>query len=99
MSKLLGDVETIYPMNLTMRERMKVEGGVLDREALVEAKQKLMKFAMDYLKEELIEVKHSFVDRGGNSEVDLTIDAVVITGDDWRRLSAKLERIEAQERA
>ena len=92
MNNILMDIEA-HQVNLTMRERMDVDKGILDREKLIESKQKLMKFAMDYLKDELIEVEQTFIDRGGQSVVELSIDAVVIKGDEYRRLVKMLERI------
>jgi len=92
MNNILMDIEA-HQVNLTMRERMDVDKGVLDRESLTQGKQKLMKFAMDYLKEELVEVKQEFVDRGGQAVVELSIDAVVLKGEEYRRLMKVLERI------
>lgn len=86
-------VEDVHQVNLTMRERMDVTNGILDRERLTEGKQKLMKFAMDYLKDELIEVKQEFVDSGGQSVIELSIDAVVMRGEEYRRLVKILEKI------
>ena len=91
MSNYRGVIDEAFHVTLTMRERMDVTKGVLDRDRLILAKQNLMKFAMDYLKDDIIEVKQEFVDRGGQAVVDLSIDAVVLRGEEYRALVKRLE--------
>jgi hypothetical protein len=79
-----------YQVNLTMKGPVPAKDGLLNENTLEENKDKLFKFVTDYLKKEFLEVKKGFPKKG-IAEVDLSIDMVVMKGEDFRRLRKLLE--------
>lgn len=86
-------LEEGYQVNLTMKGPVKAVDGQLDKKTLDENTTKLFKFVTDYLKKDFLEVKKSFPKKG-IVEVDLSIDMVVMKGEDFRQLRKLLERYE-----
>lgn len=82
-----------YQVTLTMKEAIPLNNGFLDREVLDDRKRKVMSFAIDYIKSDFIDVKQSFP-KDEIAEVDLSIDMVILHGDEYRRLKRILDRYE-----
>lgn len=80
-------------VNLTMRGPVNVENGVLDYKAVRKQEDNLFKFVTDYLKRDLMETKKEFP-KDGVAEVELSIDVVVLKGDDYRRIMKIIDRYE-----
>lgn len=82
-----------YQVTLTMKESIPVNDGIVDEYKLDVSKRKVMSFAIDYIKTDFIEVKKGFpIDN--IAEVDLSIDMVIMKGEDFRRLRKLAEKYE-----
>lgn len=87
MSRIEDILDEAFQVNLTMKESLPVTNGILDRDELLNRKKRLLEFSMDYLKDSFVTVKQYFPDLETDmSEVDLSVDFVVITGEQYRRL-------------
>lgn len=86
-------LEEGYQVNLTMKSKVDVEDGLLNDKEMIENGNKLFKFVTDYLRKDFLEIKKGFpID--GKAEVDMSIDIVVMKGEDFRLLQKILERYE-----
>ena len=79
-----------HPLMMTMKGPVPAKDGILDEDTLEENKDKLFKFVTAHLKKEFLEVKKGFPKKG-IAELDLSIDMVVMKGEDFRRLRKLLE--------
>lgn len=87
-------LEEGYQVNLTMKGPVEVDvTGELDPQTLRENTDKLFKFVTDYLKTDFMEIKKGFP-KQGVAEVDLSIDMVVLKGEDYRRIIKELDKYE-----
>ncbi|MGK2864874.1 MAG: hypothetical protein ACSLE0_23280 [Chitinophagaceae bacterium] len=80
-------------VNLTMRGPVEVEDGLPDEATIRKQGDKLFKFVTDYLRKDILEMKKGFP-KDGEAEVELSIDIVVLKGEDYRRIMKYLDKYE-----
>ena len=84
-------LDDAYQVNLTMKGPVEVEKGLYpDKATIRENEDKLFKFVTDYLRGEFLEKKIGFPKKG-IAEIDLTIDMVVLKGEDYRKILKLLD--------
>jgi len=87
-------LEDGYQVNMTMKGPVEVDSkGELDNQTVRQSTDKLFKFVTDYLRKDFLEIKKEFP-KQGVAEVDLSIDMVVLKGDDYRKLKRIADRYE-----
>lgn len=86
-------LEEGYQVNLTMKGSIDIENGIPDDKQIREHQDKLFKFVSDYLKKDFVEVKKSFP-KDGEAEIEMSIDIIVLKGEDYRRIMKYLDRYE-----
>lgn len=87
-------LDDAYQVNLSMKTNVAVEPGEYPSiVALEQNENKLFKFVTDYLRKEFIDRKVGFP-KEGMAEVDMSVDMVVLKGEDYRQILKHLDKYE-----
>lgn len=80
-------------VNMTMKGPIEVENGMPNEIQIKENSEKLFKFVTDYLRKDFVKIKKGFP-KNGEADVELSIDIVVLDGEDYRRIMKYIDKHE-----
>ena len=93
MTRLREIIDEAYHINLTMIEKISSSNGIVEEISLDKAKKRILDFATDYLKEDLVDVKKSYPEQD-ETEVELSVNFVILQRHEYMVLKKLIDKLD-----